>query len=405
QFADTPAQPAATVASGVSTHGKPSIAVFPFANLSGDPGQQYLSDGITEDIIIQLARFKELQVAARSAAFRFQNSDIESGEAARSLGARYVVKGAARKNGTRLVISCQLLEGATENLLWGERYDREAADIFSVQDEVVARIVTALGGRLVTEGASSAHRKPTENWSAYDYFLRGRDLCNMGKEDASEPFFAKAVERDPGFALAHAWLGIGMLGKFWFTADRAFLEQALVSAERALALDPNEAMAHHATGTALNYMAKSDRSEFHLRRAAELNPLEVNVSADYANLLLHTGRNAEALAMIDEVLRRDTYPPPWIRYMHGKILFFNKLFDEAIRALDNGSIYNYRALALLAAAHAVTGNLDEAHRHVGLMKTANPHVSLEVFAVTMPFADPAAMGFFHDALRKAGFDS
>ncbi len=403
QSADIPAQPAAA-ASGVAAHGRPSIAVFPFTNLSGDPGQQYLSDGITEDIIIQLARFKELQVTARSAAFRFQGSDIESGEAARALGARYVVKGTARKNGTRLVISCQLLEGATENLLWGERYDREAADIFSVQDEVVARIVTALGGRVVTEGASSAHRMPTENWSAYDYFLKGRDLCNAGKEEASGPFFAKAVERDPDFTLAHAWLAIGLLGKFWFTADRAFLEQALVSAERALALDPNEAMAHHAIGTVLNYMAKFDRSGYHLRRAIELNPLEGNVSTDYANLLLHTGRDAEALAVIEDVLRRDTYPPPWIRYIHGKILFFSKRFDEAIRALDNGSIYTYRAHGYLAAAHAIVGNLNEAHRHVGLMKTANPDISLEAFAVTMPFADPAALDFFHDALRKAGFD-
>jgi TolB-like protein len=382
---------------------KPSIAVLPFTNLSGDLGQQYLSDGITEDIIIQLARFRELQVAARSATFRFQSGDIESGEATRSLGARYVVKGTARKNGTRLIISCQLLEGATENLLWGERYDREATDIFSVQDEVVARIVTALGGRVVTEGALSAHRKPTESWSAYDYFLQGRDLCNAGNEYASEPFFAKAVERDPEFTLAHAWLAIGLLGKFWFFADRKFLHLALASAERALALDPNEAMAHHATGTVLNYLAKFERSEFHLLRALELNPLEVNVSTDYANLLLHTGRNAEALAIIEELLRRDPYPPPWISYIHGKILFFSRRFEEAIRALDNGSVYNYRAHALLAAAHAMAGNLDEAHHQVGLMKTANPHLNLDAPAVTLPFADPAVLDFLRAALRKAGF--
>lgn len=363
---------------------------MPFANLSGDPGQQYLSDGITEDIIVQLARFKELQVAARSATFRFQAGDIESGEAARSLGARYVVKGTARRNGTRLIISCQLLEGATENLLWGERFDCEAIDIFSVQDELVARIVTALGGRVITEGALSAHRKPTASWSAYDYFLRGRDLCNVGKEDASGPFFAKALERDPDFTLAHAWLAIGLLGKFWFTADKIFLEQALVSAERALALDPNEAMAHHATGTVLNYLFKFERSEFHLLRALELNPLEVNVITDYANLFLHTGRNVEALAIIEELLRRDPYPPPWISYIHGKILFFSKRFDKAIRALDNGTFWTYRTHAFLAAAHAMAGNLAEAHRQVALMKTADPHLSHETVAVTLPFADPAA---------------
>jgi predicted Zn-dependent protease len=163
-------------------------------------------------------------------------------------------------------------------------------------------------------------------------------------------------------------------------------------------------MAHHATGTALNYMAKFDRSEFHLRRAAELNPLEVNVSADYANLLLHTGRQAEALTMIDEALRRDPYPPPWIRYMQGKIFFFSKRFEEAIHALDNGSVYTYRAHGYLAAAHAILGNLAEARHHVGLMRAAKPDVTFEAFVVTTGFADPTALDFLRDALRKAGFD-
>ena len=383
---------------------KPSIAVLPFANLSGDPGQQYLSDGITEDIIIHLAHFKELEVTAKSATFRFQ-PDAESSEAARSLGARYLVKGTARKNGNRLVISCQLLDGMSETLLWGERYDREAIDVFAVQDEVVARIVTTLCGRVVTAGVSSIQRKLTENWSAYDYFLRGRDLCNAGKEDASASFFAKAVELDPNFTVAHAWQAMGLLGKFWVVADPKLLGLALTSANRALELDSNEAMAHHALGAVLCYMAKYERSEFHFRRAAELNPLEVNISADYANLLLYTGRNAEALAVIEEVLGRDLYPPLYIRYMKGKMLFFIKRFDEAILALNTDIIPHYRAHAYLAAAYAITGNLGEASRHVELMKTANPLVTFGGFAAINPFSDLSALDFLRDALRKAGFDN
>ena len=385
-------------------HEKPSIAVLPFTNIGGDPSQQYLSDGITEDIIIQLSRFHELKVTARTAAFRFQGDNIDSGVAARALRARYVVKGTVRAGGNRLVISCQLMDAEMENLLWGERYDRAAIDIFTVQDEVVARIVTALGGQLVSAGVSAIRRKPTENWSAYDYFLKGRDLCNLGREEASEPFFTKAIELDPDFALAHAWRGIGLMGKFWFLADKSLLDLALASGERALALDPNEAMAHHATGAVLNYMRNFDRSEFHLRRATELNPLEVNISADFANLLLHTGRHAEALAMIEEALQRDPYPPPWLRYMQGKIFLFCKRFEEAIHALDNGSVYTYRAHSFLAAAHAELGNLDEAHRHLALMKAAKPNVSFKSFVVTTPFVDPTALDFFFEALRKAGFD-
>ncbi len=393
----------ATQGADSNIHERPSIAVLPFTNIGGDPGQQYLSDGITDDIIIQLSRFHELKVTARTAAFTFQGDNIDSGAAARALGARYIVKGAVRVGGNRLIISCQLLEAETENLLWGERYDRAATDIFSVQDEVVARIVTALGGQLVTAGVSAIRRKPTENWTAYDYFLKGRDLCNLGREEASEPFFTKAVELDPDFALAHAWRGIGLMGKFWYLTDYSFASEALASGERALELDPNEAMAHHATGTALDYLRKYDRSEFHLRRAAGLNPLDVNISADYANLLLHTDRHDEALALIEEVLQRDAYPPPWIRYTKGKILFFNKRFEDAIDTLDNGSVYTYKAHGFLAAAHAILGNLAEARRHVDLMRVAKPDVSFESFVVTMPFADPASLDFFRDALRKAGF--
>jgi TolB-like protein/DNA-binding SARP family transcriptional activator len=394
----------ATQGADSNIHERPSIAVLPFTNIGGDPGQQYLSDGITDDIIIQLSRFHELKVTARTAAFTFQGDNIDSGAAARALGARYIVKGTVRVGGNRLIISCQLLEAETENLLWGERYDRAATDIFSVQDEVVARIVTALGGQLVTAGVSAIRRKPTENWTAYDYFLKGRDLCNLGREEASEPFFTKAVELDPDFALAHAWRGIGLMGKFWYLTDHSFASEALASGERALELDPNEAMAHHATGTALDYLRKYDRSEFHLRRAAGLNPLDVNISADYANLLLHTDRHDEALALIEEVLQRDAYPPPWIRYTKGKILFFNKRFEDAINTLDNGSVYTYKAHGFLAAAHAILGNLAEARRHIGLMRVAKPDVSFESFVVTMPFADPASLDFFRDALRKAGFE-
>ena len=382
---------------------RPAVAVLPFANLSGEPGQQYLSDGITEDIIIHLAHFKELEVTAKSATFRFQ-PDAGSSEAARSLGARYLVKGTTRKNGNRLVISCQLLDGMTETLLWGKRYDREAIDVFAVQDEVVARIVTTLCGRVVTAGVSSIQRKLTENWSAYDYFLRGRDLCNAGKEDASASFFAKAVELDPNFTVAHAWHAMGLLGKFWVVADPKLLGLALTSANRALELDSNEAMAHHALGAVLCYMAKYERSEFHFRRATELNPLEVNISADYANLLLYTGRNAEALAVIEEVLGRDLYPPLYIRYMKGKMLFFLKRFDEAILALNTDIIPHYRAHAYLAAAYAITGNPGEASRHVELMKTANPLVTFGSFAMINPFADHSALDFLRDALRKAGFE-
>ncbi|MBI3674321.1 MAG: hypothetical protein HY245_13070 [Rhizobiales bacterium] len=166
---------------------KPTIAVLPFVNLSGDPARQYLSDGLTEDLIIQLARYTELSVLSRTTAVRL-SAEAGSLGAARVLGAQFVVKGAARAGDSRLIVSCQLLEGATGNVVWGERYDRQTADIFGVLDEVVVRIVTALGRKLVSAGASSANRKPTTSWSAHDYFLPG----------AASAFSASSGGRDNG---------------------------------------------------------------------------------------------------------------------------------------------------------------------------------------------------------------
>jgi len=380
------------------------VVVLPFTNLSGEPNQQYLSDGITEDIIIRLGRFKELKVTTRTAAFRFQGDDVNSAEAAKLLGAKYVVKGTALKTGNRLIISCQLQEAATGTLLWGERYDREAVDIFSVQDEVVARIVTTLGGRVITLGASSVRRKLTENWSAYDYFLKGRDLCNMSEEEASEQFFSKAVKLDPEFALAHAWWAIGSMGKFFNSGEGEHLNQAMQEANAALALDPNEATAHHVAGMATNYLRKFDRSAFHFNRAIELNPLEVNIKGDYASLLLHIGRYADALSMVEEILKRDPYPPAWLHYAHGKMLFFEKRFGDAINILENSRVYHHRAHAVLAASHSMLGNTEDARRKVGLMKDAKPDINFKYFAANLPFADSAALDFFLDALRKGGFD-
>lgn len=380
-----------------------SVAVLPFVNLSGEPNQQYLSDGITEDIMIRLARFRELKVAVRSAAFRFHGSDVNSGEAARLLGVRYVVKGTALKSGSRLVVSCQLLEAANGNVLWGERYDREVADIFQVQDEVTGRIATALGGRVMIAGASSVRRKPTESWSAYDYFLRGRELSNAGQESESEPYFGKAIALDPDFAMAVGWRAIGLLGKFWNSAERPYLEEAERSAQIALSLDPEEPRAHHAAGMALNYLKQYGRSAIHFKRAIELNPLDVSIGGDYSSLLLHIGRTEEALATLRDALQRDPFPPAWLYYAEGKILFFAGRYEDAIRALETAGAGMRRSHTFLAACHAALGNIADAKRELGLANEGGPGLSSTHLRALLPFVNPNALDFFFEALRKAGF--
>ena len=161
---------------------KPSIAVLPFTNMSGDPGQQYISDGITEDIITELARFRGLSVVARHASFHFANKGKSHIEVARELGVAYVVEGSLRKLGDRIRITAQLVDARTGNHVWADRYDRDAQDIFAIQDLVVAAIVTMLEGRMYAAEAAKARAKPTTSWSAYDCLLQGRDLCDHQRD-------------------------------------------------------------------------------------------------------------------------------------------------------------------------------------------------------------------------------
>ena len=185
---------------------KPAIAVLPFENLSGDPEHQYFSDGITEDIITELSRFRSLLVLARNSAFRYSaGADVK--EVARALGVQFVVEGSVRRLGGRIRISAQLVEAATGNHHWADRYDRDVADLFAVQDEVTQAIAATIEGRMAASGAQRSRRKPTEDLAAYDYFLQGREKFERFADmDATTAFFRRAIELDPEFAQAYAWL-------------------------------------------------------------------------------------------------------------------------------------------------------------------------------------------------------
>jgi DNA-binding SARP family transcriptional activator len=379
---------------------KAAVAILPFANLSGDASRQYLSDGITEDLISLLARFSDVRVVTRNPALHKVAQD--AAEIVRDLGANFIVRGAVRASDTRLVVSCQLIDGASTGVLWSERYDRPAADILTVIEDVAVRIVTALGSRLVSAGAMLASRKATDSWSAYDYFLKGRELCNAGKEWQAEPFFAKAVEADPGFALAHAWCAFGFLGQFWKTGALQKLEQAHASAGLALRHDTGEPMSHYAAGATLNYLMQHDRSEDHFQRAMSLNPLDVNIQGDYAHLLLSKGLVAEALAVVTAALARDPYPPVWMLYVRGKILFYLGEFQAAVRAIERSNWNSYRTHAHLAAAYGHLRHTEEAHRQVAAMYSLRPDVTIEEIKATSGFADFGMLELLFDGLRKAG---
>jgi adenylate cyclase len=218
-------------ASALELPDKPSIAVLPFANMSGDAEQEYFAEGISEDIITELSRFNSVFVIARNSSFTYKGRDVKVQEVARDLGVEYVVEGSVRKAGNRVRVTAQLIEAASGNHLWAERYDRDLEDIFAVQDEVTQTVVATVAGRLEAAEMERTKRKPTERLAAYDYLLQGKDLHHRVTKEANAEgleMLEKAIELDPDFAEAHAWLAC-TLGQSW---ARGWAEQGEETLDR-----------------------------------------------------------------------------------------------------------------------------------------------------------------------------
>src|SRR5262249_16726002 len=200
--------PTAAVAPSLTPPNHPSIALLPSANMSGDPEQEYISDGISEDIITELSRFRSLFVIARNSSFQYKGKNVDVREVGRELGVQYVVEGSVRKRANQVRISSQLIDTVSGNHLLSERYDRALDDIFAVQDEVLHSIVARLERRLASSIAEQARRKPTERLVAYDCVLQARQYLTTYSTEAAEPLIRRAIDLDPNYAAAYAALAL-----------------------------------------------------------------------------------------------------------------------------------------------------------------------------------------------------
>jgi len=383
---------------------KVSIAVLPFDNLSGDPSQQYISDGITEDITTELARFSGLTVASRHAAFHYGGKGKSPVEAARTLGVAYVVEGSVRKSGSRLRITAQLIDARTGSHVWADRYDRDLADVFAVQDEVVAAIVSMLEGRMATAEAAAARAKPTASWSAYDYFLQGRELCNHNRQPEAVPFLIKAVSIDPQFALAHAWLAIAyLLSNFYsYPTDLSLTTQADAAASRALELDANDAASQWAKAMVFFYCGESARARPYFERALALNPSDIQIQGDYANWQRVSESPEKALATIDRLIAQGPFVPDWFAVVRGHTLFDLKRYREAIESFQNLPPHHVEAWCYLAAAFAQIGDTNGAEQALSKLLELHPDISMKVVTSFRRYEDPDMHAPLVSALRKAG---
>ena len=381
---------------------KPSIAILPFTNMSGDPEQEYFSDGITEDIITELSRYRSLAVVARNSSFQFRGPGADLSTVRKALGVNYIVEGSIRKAGAKVRITAQLIDAATGNHLWAERYDRTIEDIFAVQDEVAKTIVSTMEGRLAATGASQVRAKPTASWAAYDYFLRGRELSNHYRVHEADDFLARAIALDPGYAHAYAWRASTLVVKYWHDEQPEILQQAMACAEKAVSLDESDASCHQAMGFVALHSHKLALAGMHFERAMSFNPNDVNIITDYANWLCYMGQFDESSCYLDLAIQRDPFPPAWNWETRGTVLLQSKRYKEAISAFHKAPIpsENYFTHALLAATYAWAGQMENARRELALVREAKPDFSAAQFAL-LPYEHELHRQHIIDGLRMA----
>ena len=257
---------------------KPSIAVLPFVNMSGDPQQEYFVDGLTEDILTELSRFRELLVISRNSVFVHKGKPVNVQEVGREFGVDYVVEGSVRKAADRIRVTVQLIDAETDTHIWAERYDRELQDVFAIQDEVTSAIVATLSGRVEAATHERVKRKPTENMAAYEYVLTGKVLHHRSTREANAEalrLLDRAIELDPKYAHAYAWKGC-VIGQSWVHGwcenKQAALGQVGEALEIARSLDDNDPDVHRILAALNLNLDRHDKATYHQERALSLNP-------------------------------------------------------------------------------------------------------------------------------------
>lgn len=386
----------------------PSIAVLPFANMSGDPEQEFFADGLTEDIITELSRFRDILVISRNSTFVYKGKPVNIQEVAKEFGVQYVVEGSVRKAGNRVRITVQLIDAATDRHIWAERYDRELEDIFAIQDEVAASIVSTLPGRLEAAAQERAIRKPTDNMAAYECVLAAKVLhhrSNRADNERAQALINRAIALDPNYAHAHAWRAC-ILGQCWvydWCANRESTWDAIVQElERALSLDDHDADVHRILAGVNINRGDHDKALYHQERALALNPNYDLVVVQHGELLTWLGRPDEGIEWIRKAMRLNPHHPERFWNHLGRAQFVARRYREAIDSFRRMSKPDAFHLAFLAACHAQLGEPETAATYAHEVTARDPQFGVENYLATLHYKRPEDTEHHRQALLTAG---
>lgn len=389
---------------------KPSIVILPFTNMSEDPKQEYFSDGLTEDLTSALSKISSLFVIARNSAFTYKGKAVKVQDVSKELGVRYVLEGSVRKADNQVRITAQLIDATTGGHLWSERYDRPLQDIFALQDEVVRKIVTTLKLQLTLQEQGILVRKTTDNLAAYDYYLRGREHFNRYTQETNaqaRQMFEKALELDPQYAEAYAFLGWTYVREwsFQWSQDSQALEQAFALAQKAVALDDSLPVAHMILGNVYVWKKQYDQAIAEAERAIALDSNFAEAYRWLGNILKFAGRPEEALGLIEKAMRLNPHYPANYLFFLGEAYLSTGRYEEAIAAFKRALTRNPDLLPAhqgLAFIYSELGREEEARAEAAEVLKISPNFSLERWRQQSPYKDQAVSERMLAALRKAG---
>ena len=389
---------------------RPSIAVLPFQNLSGDPKEDYFSDGITNDIITDLSRFSNLFVIASNSVFIYKGKAVNIKDVGRDLGVRYVLEGSIQRVNNRVRLNAQLIDAETNHHLWADRYDRELVDMFAVQDELTQSIVAALQVTLTEVEQSRTARHYTDSLEAYDLFLRGRSYLRGSKRThlKARELFDQAIALDPNFAAAYAEKSLTYFSGFIMpmSRDPKVVGGSLAAAERAVALDPNLSLAHARLGWALFANRRHKEAIGAGRRAVALGPSDAESHAQLGNILNWTGRPGEAITHLERAMRLNPhYPFYYLFYLgHSHYLLGNR--EQAIELMERVVTrvpYFLPVRRHLAVLYEEVDRDEEARAQTLEVLRIFPGASIEDERARCFYRwTPVLMDRFFDGLRRSG---
>jgi adenylate cyclase len=410
-FRPPPIEPASVEKMAYPLPEEPSIAVLPFTNMSGDPEQEYFTDGITEQIITGLSKTPKLFVIARNSTFTYKGKAVKVQQVAEEMGVRYVLEGSVQKSGERIRISAQLIDALTGRHLWSERYDLRLKDIFAVQDQITMSIITALRVKLTDGELARPLEKGTNNLEAYTKYLQAREhLRRRTKDDnaTARRIVMEAIALDPEYPPLYTLLGLTHLTDILLRLSenpKQSLAQAIELTQKSISMDDSLHHSHAVLGWLYTMERRFDKGIAECERAVALSPNAADAYFHLGNALRFAGRHEESVRATEKAVRLNPFPRPLVLSSLGSAYFFTGRYGKAIEMCEKAvkeAPDDLIAHLHLAAAYVGAGREEEAQGQIGEVLRINPKYSLEYQAKMLPFKNKRDLDRVIGALRKAG---